>query len=112
MAYFLPYGIILVGLVAGLLRCYSTYVKARLDGMVLYIAGDEDFNDNGNFLYEVDMNGFGNGPFYMTMESNNTPRMTSPNGIESAFTVSSMAISLYERLLSFHEDECHMSTSQ
>jgi hypothetical protein len=66
LAYFLTYGMMLVGVAAGAIRCWISWrdtpiISGRLC-MVMdeeFESADEIFGENGKFFREVDMSGFG-----------------------------------------------------
>lgn len=95
-SYWIVYLIVLVGISAGAVQCWLTYVRVPLDRKPLCIVLDQDFSDestvfgpNGTFFREVNMDGFGcasthfhladiqiffvhrNGEFEMTTNSRN-----------------------------------------
>ncbi|TFK38507.1 GH16 beta-1,3-glucan recognition protein [Crucibulum laeve] len=77
LAYFLTYGVMLLGVAAGVIRCYTGWQDVPLLGNLCLVM-DENFDtdegvfgDNGKFFREVDMSGFGNGEFEMTTASTN-----------------------------------------
>ncbi|KAF8882971.1 GH16 beta-1,3-glucan recognition protein [Infundibulicybe gibba] len=102
IAYFLTYGVVLIGVAAGAIRCYLGWIRVPLLTSNLCLVMNENFDsedgifgDNGKFFREVDMSGFGNGEFEMTTASDNnsfvqngqlyiTPTLTSDAIGESA----------------------------
>ncbi|KAG6812811.1 hypothetical protein H0H92_000269 [Tricholoma furcatifolium] len=102
LAYFITYGVMLIGIACGVLRCYKGWIDVPLIKSNLCLVLDEEFDsedgvfgDNGTFFREVDMSGFGNGEFEMTTESTNNsfvnngylyivPTLTSDNLGEAA----------------------------
>ncbi|KAG5352849.1 hypothetical protein C0989_012603 [Termitomyces sp. Mn162] len=102
VAYFITYGVMLIGIACGAIRCYYGWKNVPLIKENLCLVLDEEFNseegvfgDNGTFFREVDMSGFGNGEFEMTTASSNnsfvknghlyiTPTLTSDNLGEAA----------------------------
>ncbi|KAF8063423.1 GH16 beta-1,3-glucan recognition protein [Lyophyllum atratum] len=78
IAYFLTYGVMLIGLACGAIRCWTGWEDVPLIKSNLCLVMDENFDseegvfgDNGKFFREVDMSGFGNGEFEMTTASRN-----------------------------------------
>lgn len=67
IAYFLTYGVMLIGIAAGVVRCYTGWHDVPLMKGNLCMVMDEDFTngeegifgENGKFFREVDMSGFG-----------------------------------------------------
>jgi len=102
IAYFLTYGVMLLGMAAGAIRCWTGWTGVPLIKSNLCLVMDETFGseesvfgDNGTFFREVDMSGFGNGEFEMTTASQNNsfvkdgrlyiaPTLTSDNLGEAA----------------------------
>ncbi|RDB21792.1 Beta-1,3-glucan-binding protein [Hypsizygus marmoreus] len=102
IAYFLTYGMILLGVAAGVARCWTGWYDVPLlkDNLCLVMEENFDseegiFGENGKFFREVDMSGFGNGEFEMTTASQNNsfvkdgrlyiaPTLTSDNLGEAA----------------------------
>ncbi|KAK7452157.1 hypothetical protein VKT23_012263 [Stygiomarasmius scandens] len=77
-AYFVTYGVVLFGIAASAIKCYFDYISVPMITGNLCPVLDENFDsdegifgDNGIFMREVDMSGFGNGEFEMTTESPN-----------------------------------------
>ncbi|KAF9074578.1 concanavalin A-like lectin/glucanase domain-containing protein [Rhodocollybia butyracea] len=78
IAYFITYGMIFVGVVISGVKCFLDYRNVQILSGPLCMVLDEDFSsgngifgENGTFLREVDMSGFGNGEFEMTTASEN-----------------------------------------
>ncbi|KAF9448411.1 glycoside hydrolase family 16 protein [Macrolepiota fuliginosa MF-IS2] len=78
LAYFLTYGVMLLGVAAGAIRCWISWHDTPVLPGNLCMVMDEDFDsadgifgENGKFFREVDMSGFGNGEFEMTTSSDN-----------------------------------------
>lgn len=78
MAYGLTYGVMLLGVVASVIRCWTSWRDTPMLPGNLCLVMDEDFDsadgilgENGKFFREVDMSGFGNGEFEMTTASDN-----------------------------------------
>ncbi|KAG6856109.1 hypothetical protein H0H87_007361, partial [Tephrocybe sp. NHM501043] len=102
IAYFITYGVMLIGIACGVVRCYTGWRDVPLINSNLCLVLDENFDsedgvfgDNGKFFREVDMSGFGNGEFEMTTASRNNsfvkdghlyiaPTLTSDNLGEAA----------------------------
>ncbi|KAG6840780.1 hypothetical protein C0991_004385 [Blastosporella zonata] len=102
IAYFITYGVMLIGIACGVVRCYTGWKDVPLITSNLCLVLDENFDseatvfgDNGTFFREVDMSGFGNGEFEMTTASTNNsfvkdgllyiaPTLTSDNLGEAA----------------------------
>ncbi|KAG6890189.1 hypothetical protein C0995_010894 [Termitomyces sp. Mi166 len=102
VAYFITYGVMLIGVACGAIRCYFGWKNVPLIKGNLCLVLDEEFGseegvfgDNGTFFREVDMSGFGNGEFEMTTASSNNsfvknghlyivPTLTSDNLGEAA----------------------------
>lgn len=67
IAYFLTYGVVLLGIFGGAVRCYFAWtsvllMKGNLCPVLMedFSNGDADlFGENGKFFREVDMSGFG-----------------------------------------------------
>ncbi|KAG6889282.1 hypothetical protein C0992_005758 [Termitomyces sp. T32_za158] len=66
IAYFITYGVMLIGIACGAIRCYFGWKNVPLIKGNLCLVLDEEFNseegvfgDNGTFFREVDMSGFG-----------------------------------------------------
>ncbi|KAI0033592.1 glycoside hydrolase family 16 protein [Vararia minispora EC-137] len=74
LAYFLTYGMMLVGCAAAAIRCYFDWRVVQLLGRVCLVL-DENFDGPGLnpdvWQHEVDLGGFGNGEFEMTTSSTN-----------------------------------------
>ncbi|KAF5353816.1 hypothetical protein D9758_010572 [Tetrapyrgos nigripes] len=77
-AYFVTYAVVLFGIAASAVKCYFDYQHVPMINGNLCPVLDENFDsedgifgDNGVFMREVDMSGFGNGEFEMTTESPN-----------------------------------------
>ncbi|KXN83003.1 Beta-1,3-glucan-binding protein [Leucoagaricus sp. SymC.cos] len=78
LAYFLTYGMMLLGVAAGAIRCWISWRDTLVLPPNLCMVLNEDFDsaegifgENGKFFREVDMSGFGNGEFEMTTSSEN-----------------------------------------
>ncbi|KAF5364842.1 hypothetical protein D9757_011280 [Collybiopsis confluens] len=78
VSYFITYGMVVVGVAVSFIKCFLDYRNVPLIHGNLCMVLDEDFSnsdrvfgDNGTFLREVDMSGFGNGEFEMTTDSEN-----------------------------------------
>ncbi|KAF8225474.1 concanavalin A-like lectin/glucanase [Tricholoma matsutake] len=77
VAYILTYGVMFLGIAAGAVRTYFAWRDVPLINSNLCLVMDENFDsenifgDNGTFVREVDMSGFGNGEFEMTTASQN-----------------------------------------
>ncbi|KAJ3560837.1 hypothetical protein NP233_g10574 [Leucocoprinus birnbaumii] len=78
IAYFLTYGVMLLGVAAGAIRCWISWKDTPIIAGNLCPVLDEEFDsadgifgENGKFFREVDMSGFGNGEFEMTTASEN-----------------------------------------
>lgn len=78
VAYFLTYGMMLLGVAASAFRCWSSWRDTPVLPENLCLVLDEGFDsaegifgENGKFFREVDMSGFGNGEFEMTTASEN-----------------------------------------
>lgn len=78
IAYFITYGVMMIGVAAGAFRCWLGWNSvALLEGNLCPVldenfdSSDGIFGDNGKFFREVDMSGFGNGEFEMTTASEN-----------------------------------------
>lgn len=66
IAYFITYGVMLVGIALGGIRCWTAYKGVPLIKNNLCLVMEENFDsedgvfgDNGTFFREVDMSGFG-----------------------------------------------------
>lgn len=66
IAYFITYGVMLIGIACGAIRCYFGWRNVPLIKGNLCLVLDEEFDsengvfgDNGTFFREVDMSGFG-----------------------------------------------------
>ncbi|KAF6752646.1 concanavalin A-like lectin/glucanase domain-containing protein [Ephemerocybe angulata] len=76
ISYFLTYGMIIFGILAGGVRCFFEWRKVPMmkgnlcPVMEEHFTSEEGvFGENGKFFREVDMSGFGNGEFEMTTTS-------------------------------------------
>lgn len=77
-SYWIVYVIAFLGIAVGAVQCYFTVMNVQLDKEPLCIVLDEDFSNpdtvfgpDGTFQREVRMDGFGNGQFEMTTDSQN-----------------------------------------
>lgn len=66
VAYFITYGVMLLGIAAGAIRCYFGWTSVALLSGNMCLVLDENFDSddglfgvNGTFFREVDMSGFG-----------------------------------------------------
>jgi hypothetical protein len=88
ISYFITYGVMLLGIAAGAARCYFGFKDAPMMSGNLCSVFDESFDsdngifgDNGKFLREVDMSGFGCvGSFFQKKKKTITA-----NGIVSSY---------------------------
>ncbi|KAI0315683.1 glycoside hydrolase family 16 protein [Amylostereum chailletii] len=75
IAYFLTYGMILVGVAAAAVRCYFGWIAVPLLGNLCLVLDDQfndtELNTESVWMREVDLGGFGNGEFEMTTASTN-----------------------------------------
>ncbi|EAU83458.2 hypothetical protein CC1G_04714 [Coprinopsis cinerea okayama7 len=76
VAYFLTYGVMLIGILGGAARCFLGWNSVPIMKGKLCVVMDEEFNsadglfgEGGKFFREVDMSGFGNGEFEMSTDS-------------------------------------------
>ncbi|TFK67104.1 glycoside hydrolase family 16 protein [Pluteus cervinus] len=77
-AYWIVYVLVFIGLAGGAVQAYFSYSGVLLDRQPLCLVMEENFDsqdavfgDNGSFVREVSMDGFGNGEFSMATDSNN-----------------------------------------
>ncbi|KAJ2915247.1 hypothetical protein MD484_g5163, partial [Candolleomyces efflorescens] len=104
ISYWIVYIILFLGFGGGVVQVYFQYKGVRLDRQPLCLVFDEEFDnpdkvfgEGGSFFREVNMDGFGNGQFEMTTESQNNsfvkdgklyivPTLTSDNiGFDAVF---------------------------
>lgn len=78
ISYWIVYVIIFLGIAGGAFQCYWTFTHVQLDTQPLCLVLDEDFSEGnavfgpgGTLFREVNMDGFGNGEFEMTTDSDN-----------------------------------------
>jgi len=72
VAYFLTYGVMVLGVLLGILRCFFAWRDVRLVEDKLCLVMEDHFDGSklsGKWMKEVQMDGFGNGEFAMTTSS-------------------------------------------
>ncbi|KAF8468735.1 glycoside hydrolase family 16 protein [Russula ochroleuca] len=74
ISYFVTYSMLLLGIAATAVRCYTGWRSVSMIGKLCLVLEDE-FNGNdldaSVWMHEVDLGGFGNGEFEMTTASSN-----------------------------------------